>query len=115
MLSNVDTERPRGNTTMDKQYHIINQCLALLKQSGMPTIKKLRVEIQLIQMKRLLLNDALPTEVRCGSCGEEVFEGLLNQMHGVCCGSCDGDALSQLMDRIGDMLTILGSEHPSPR
>ena len=40
---------------MDNQYRIINQCLQLLKQSEMPTIKKLRVEIQLIQMKRLLL------------------------------------------------------------
>lgn len=95
---------------MDNQYRIINQCLQLLKQSEMPTIKKLRVEIQLIQMKRLLLNDALPHEVKCGSCGEEVFEGLLNQMRGICGGGYDGEALSELMERIGGMLSILGSE-----
>jgi hypothetical protein len=100
---------------MDNQYRIINQCLQLLKQSEMPTIKKLRVEIQLIQMKRLLLNDALPNEVRCGSCGEDVFEGLLSQMRGICAGSCDGDALADLMSRIGGMLTILGAEQASPR
>ena len=100
---------------MDNQYRIINQCLALLKQSEMQTIKKLRVEIQLIQMKRLLLNDALPTEVKCGSCGEDVFEGLLSQMKGICGGNCDGEALTQLMDRIGGMLTMLGSDHASPR
>ena len=47
---------------MDHQYSIINQCLQLLKQSDMPTIKKLRVEIQLIQMKRLLLNEAIPKD-----------------------------------------------------
>ncbi|GFO61444.1 hypothetical protein GMST_37690 [Geomonas silvestris] len=99
---------------MDNQYRIINQCLQLLKQSEMPTIKKLRVEIQLIQMKRLLLNDALPSEVRSGSCGEEVFEGLLHQMKGICCGGYDGEALSELMERISGMLSILGSEQASP-
>lgn len=99
---------------MDTQYRIINQCLQLLKQSEIPTIKKLRVEIQLIQMKRLLLNDSLPNEVKCGSCGEEVFEGLLHQMRGICSGSCDGEALTQLMDRIGGMLTILGADQASP-
>jgi len=95
---------------MDNQYRIINQCLQLLKQSDMPTIKKLRVEIQLIQMKRLLLNDAVPKEVRCGPCGTEVFEGLLSQMRKICGGNCEGEALSELMDSIGGMLTILGSE-----
>ena len=99
---------------MDNQYRIINQCLQLLKQSEMPTIKKLRVEIQLIQMKRLLLNDALPNEVKCGSCGEDVFEGLLSQMRGICSGDCDGEALIELMERIGGMLTILGSERAPP-
>jgi len=95
---------------MDNQYRIINQCLQLLKHSDMPTIKKLRVEIQLIQMKRLLLNDALPAEVRLGSCGEDVFEGLLQQMRGICSTGYDSEALRDLMDRIGGMLSILGSE-----
>lgn len=100
---------------MDNQYRIINQCLQLLKQSEMPTIKKLRVEIQLIQMKRLLLNDSLPSEIRRGSCGEEVFEGLLYQMRGLCGNGYDGEALSELMERIGGMLSILGSEQAVPR
>jgi hypothetical protein len=100
---------------MDNQYRIINQCLQLLKQSEMPTIKKLRVEIQLIQMKRLLLNDALPIEVKCGSCGEDVFEGLLSQMRCICGGTSDGEALTDLMERIGGMLSSLGAEHAPPR
>lgn len=93
---------------MDQHYSIINQCLQLLKHSDLPTIKKLRVEIQLIQIKRLLLNDALSKELLCGSCGEEVFEGLLTQMRSICNGGGDGDALSDLMKRIGGMLTMLG-------
>ena len=100
---------------MDTQYRIINQCLQLLKQSDMPTIKKLRVEIQLIQMKRLLLNDALPHEVKCGSCGEDVFEGLLAQMRCICSGNNDSDALTELMERIGGMLAILGAQSAASR
>jgi hypothetical protein len=95
---------------MDHQYSVINQCLQLLKQSDMPTIKKLRVEIQLIQMKRLLLNDAVSSQVMHGSCGEDVFEGLLCQMRRICGGNCESDALSELMSRIGGMLTVLGGE-----
>lgn len=95
---------------MDQQYTIVNQCLQLLKQSDMPTIKRLRVEIQLIQMKRLLLNDAIPNDVKCGSCGKDVFEALLSQMRRICSESYEGEALSDLMDRIGGMLTVLGGD-----
>ena len=95
---------------MDHQYSIINQCLQLLKQSDMPTIKRLRVEIQLIQMKRLLLNEAISKDIMAGPCGKEVFEGLLGQMRGICGGNYEGDHLPELMNRIGGMLTILGGE-----
>lgn len=95
---------------MDHQYSIINQCLQLLKQSDMPTIKKLRVEIQLIQMKRLLLNDSLTSDLTRNSCGDDVFEGLLSQMRGICGGRYEGEALTDLMDRIGGMLTVLGGD-----
>lgn len=98
---------------MDHQYSIVNQCLQLLKQSDMPTIKKLRVEIQLIQMKRLLLNDNVPSEVLCGSCGEDVFEGLLFQMRGICGGNCEGEAVADLMNSIGGMLTALRGDQPA--
>ncbi|GFO54650.1 hypothetical protein GMSM_16570 [Geomonas sp. Red276] len=96
---------------MDYQYSIINQCLQLLKQSDMPTIKKLRVEIQLIQMKRLLLNEAIPKEAESGVCSEDKFEGLLSQMRRICGGNYEGEALTSLMDRIGDMLMVLGGDH----
>lgn len=95
---------------MDHHYSIINQCLQLLKQSDMPTIKKLRVEIQLIQMKRLLLNDSIVKEIRNGSGGDDLFEGLLSQMQRICRGSSEGEAVTDLMDRIRGMLTVLGGE-----
>jgi hypothetical protein len=98
---------------MDHQYSIINQCLQLLKQSDLPTIKKLRVEIQLIQMKRLLLNDTLAKELRFASCGDDVFEGLLSQMQRISRGSSEGDAVGDLMERLSGMLNVLGGEQAS--
>lgn len=98
---------------MDHQYNIINQCLQLLKQSDIPTIKKLRVEIQLIQMKRLLLNQELSKSKLLESCGDAAFEGLLCQMRGISGGSAGSDALADLMSSIGGILTQLGGNHPS--
>jgi len=104
-----DNTTHQGNI-MDNQYRIVNQCLQLLKQSDLPTIKKLRVEIQLIQMKRLLLNDGISKEVRNGSCGDDVFVGLLCEMQKICDGNADGEVLAELMDRMAGMLSVLGSE-----
>jgi hypothetical protein len=95
---------------MEHQYSIINQCLQLLKQSDMPTIKRLRVEIQLIQMKRLLLNEDISHELKSGPCGRDVFEALLNQMRNLCGEGSERDLLPDLMERIGGMLTVLGGD-----
>lgn len=94
---------------MDHQYIIINKCLQLLKQSDMATMNKLRVELQLIQMKRILLNHNVPHELKYASCGEEVFEGLFSDMRRICEGSCTEVAIIDLMGRIGTMLTRLGA------
>ena len=95
---------------MDYKYSILNQCLQVLKQSDMPTIKKLRVELLLIQIKRILLNDDLSNKNKSGCCGEGMFEGLLNQMRGICGGNYEGSCLSELMDRMGGMLSTLTGE-----
>ena len=61
-------------------------------------------------MKRLLLNDTISKDIMSGPCGNDVFEGLLNQMRGICTGSCDGEVLRELMERIGGMLVVLGGD-----
>jgi hypothetical protein len=96
---------------MDYQYIIVNQCLQLLKQSNLPTMKKLRVEIQLIQMKRLLLEeDELSGKVTCGPYCESDFDGLLTQMGKICGGNYEGETLTDLMERMSGMLTVLGGQ-----
>jgi hypothetical protein len=97
---------------MDYPYIIINQCLQLLKLSDIPTIKKLRVEIQLIQMKRLLVNDSISNDPK-REYGEDVFEVLLCQMRRISEGSCEGNDLVDLMNRIGGMLAVLGGDQAS--
>lgn len=100
---------------MDQHYSIINQCLQLLKQSDIPTIKKLRVEIQLIQMKRLLLNDNMSREVMNRTCGEEVFERLLAKMRKIAKGNPEPEELTELMKCIAGMLSVLGGDHTPQR
>jgi hypothetical protein len=93
---------------MNEQYNLINEGLLLLKQSDIPLVEKLQIEIQLIKMKRLLLSDAMPSEVTRMVCGEESFEALLSQIRGICAGDCQQNSLNLLNDRIEDMLTSLG-------
>jgi hypothetical protein len=100
---------------MGEPYSVINQCLLILKQSDLPITKKLHVEIQLIQMKRLLLNDAIPREgAPCRCCEEDMFKELLRQMQMVCKGDIEGGPLADLMDSIDGMLVTLGTEQHIP-
>ena len=93
---------------MDEQYKLTNQCLLLLNQSEMPNIEKLPIEIQLIKIKRLLLNDALPSDIKSGRCGQKAFEELLCQIRGVCSGTGEEDSFLQLNEQIGLLLNALG-------
>lgn len=92
-----------------EEYKRVNQCIELLKETHLPTIKKLRVEIQLIQMKRLLLADEVPTESRCGSCGQPLFDGLMDQMGKICGGNFDGETLTEQVERLSWLLTAVGN------
>lgn len=95
---------------MGYQYIIVNQCLQLLKQSNLPTIKKLLVEIKLIQMKRYLLDDdEFSSKQKSWSCGENVFDTLLSQMRKIRCGHNE-EVLTDLMERMSGMLTVLSHQ-----
>jgi hypothetical protein len=94
---------------MGYRYSIINQCMQLLKESDLPTIKKLRVEILLIQLKRRLLDEELSAEPKAGPCGEEAFEDLLNMMRRTCCENCESEMVGNLIDRMGGVVNELSS------
>jgi hypothetical protein len=96
---------------MGHRYSIVSQCMQLLKKSQMPTIKKLRVEILLIQLKRLLLDYDLDKEPKIGPCGEDAFEELLNQMHSICSEDYESEKISELMAKMGSVVTELTESH----
>lgn len=100
---------------MDGQYRIVNECLLLLKQSEMPIINKLSVEAQLIQLKRLILrNEDASSDLKCLSCGDDVFRKLLCQMQRICADRSARDDLTDFTDHLGYMLTALGGNPTFP-
>jgi len=86
---------------MTPQCFIVNECLALLKQADMPPIKKLRIEIQLIQMKRLLLRNDFPAE----SC-EDILREMLSELRRVGKGEHDADTVSTLIRYMGRFVNM---------
>ncbi len=97
---------------MDYQCGIINECLHLLKQSSMPTRKRLRLEIQLIGIKKLLVYDrGISKNIEHWPNGFDMFEELLRQMQRTLGRSGEEDALVNLID---GMLTVLGDDNASP-
>jgi len=86
---------------MTPQYCIVNECLVLLKQVDMQPIKKLRIEIQLMQMKRVLLDDNFPLE----SCKDPLREVLFD-IRRIRKGEHDTDTVSSLMERMGRIMNL---------
>lgn len=91
---------------MSPQYEAVKQCLRLLKQSDIAAIKKLRLEIQLIQLLRLLLNEDLP-ETTSGCCSKDAFVGLLQEVSVLHDRGGKGDAVNNLMEHLGTIITAL--------
>ena len=98
---------------MYDQYNIVNQCLKLLKKCDMDEIKRLRLEVHFIQVKRLLLNEAISRKVMNGFFGQHVFEGIRSQIQGMCDGNCEDGSIAELDARIGFLLTAFG-DHAAP-
>ena len=86
---------------MTPQYSIVNECLVLLKEVDMQPIKKLRIEIQLMQMKRLLLDENFPVE----SCGDTLRE-VLSDIRKIRKGEHDTDTVGSLMGRMGRIMNL---------
>ena len=69
---------------MLKQYSIVSKCLSELKSSDLPVIEKLKIEVQLIQTKRILLDYNVEQRVSGVARSEKEFSDLYEQIHFVC-------------------------------
>ena len=75
-----------------KQYCILTRCLHDLRKSDLPLIEKLRLEVQLIQTKRILLDHNVECRVTGLASSEKEFDDLYEQLQHVCnSGGITGD------------------------
>lgn len=93
---------------MSPQYLAARQCLDLLKQCPFSSLKKLRLEIQFVQLIRLLLQDDL-TGSEIGPCSRESFDGVYRRMVLIRHRCSRRDAINSVMEQVGGILEALTS------
>jgi len=69
---------------MLKQYSVLTKCLAELKSSELPIIEKLKIEVQLIQTKRILLDYRVEQKITGVASSERDFNDLYEQIRYAC-------------------------------
>jgi hypothetical protein len=74
----------RRRNPMLRQYDLLNKCLKELKGSMLPAEKRLRVELLLIQTKRVLLKDEVESKVTGDVASEKEFLGVYEHLRRVC-------------------------------
>ncbi|MBJ6727128.1 hypothetical protein [Geomesophilobacter sediminis] len=88
---------------MLKQYRILTDCLYLLKNSHLPVMDKLRLEVQLIQAKRLLLNDEVGNKVEGVASSESEFGDLYRRIQEICAPQPELGQTANLLQQLTDM------------
>jgi len=85
---------------MLKQYQILTCCLTELKASGIPPMEKLKLEVQLIQTKRILLDH----EVKLRVSGVEASEAEFNDLYNLVRLACKYDNANNEVDKVNVQL-----------
>lgn len=65
---------------MNKQFKLIDECLQVLRRCNIPSMQKLRLEVQLFRIKLLLLSDNMSRETKCSICSEGTLLEVYNQL-----------------------------------
>ena len=65
---------------MQRQYNLIDGCLQALRQCEMLPMLKLRLEVQLFQIKLLLLRDDVRREIRRAVCSETALQNIQQRL-----------------------------------
>lgn len=80
---------------MDSRYRLIDDCLKELRHCEIPAMPKLRLEVQLFQIKLLLLGDQLSRDVKGRYCSEAVLQELHHQIVGLREGEATGGSIEK--------------------
>ncbi|MBJ6724056.1 hypothetical protein [Geomesophilobacter sediminis] len=97
---------------MLKQYNVLTKCLTVINIPILPHIEKLRLEIQLILLKQLLLMQPIESKIRGATHSELEFEDLQARIEDICTSLSEdiADRLSEttvLVKRMTDELKLL--------
>ena len=89
-------------------HRVLNQCIQLVKLSEIPAIDKLQAVINLIQVKRLLLDAGMPDDL----CSEESLYEVLCDIKKIYKDGYEVNAVSALVNRLSRTIDTLSAvEH----
>jgi hypothetical protein len=92
---------------MLKQYQILTCCLTELKASGIPAMEKLKLEVQLIQTKRILLDHEVKLRVSGVEASETEFNDLYNLVRFACKYDNANNGVHKVMAQLQDIINGL--------
>jgi hypothetical protein len=69
---------------MLEQYHVVNKCLLELQKSNLPTTVKLKLEVQLYHLKRVLLLEEVAAVVKSDADNKREFMEMYDAFRHVC-------------------------------
>jgi hypothetical protein len=99
---------PIRRDEMLKQYLILNMCLSELRKLQRPNVERFKLEILIIQIKRLLLEDEIEARIKDDAVNEGSFIELhakLKNTHGSDFDSMNMEDLIHSADKVKHMLT----------
>jgi proline dehydrogenase len=94
---------------MLKQYRILTSCLSELKKSDIQTMEKLKLEVQLIQAKRVLLEYEVEHRISGVEASEAEFHDLYDHIKKVCSSNCANDEIGRVASRLQKIIGELRS------
>jgi hypothetical protein len=92
---------------MLKQYKVLTSCLSELKASNLPVIDKLKLEVQIIRLKRVLLDHEVAHGVLGVASSEQEFNDLYGHVRSACSSSSSGRGTDELSSHLHDIKTGL--------
>jgi hypothetical protein len=99
---------------MIRQYDLLNRCLKELRSASFPAMGKLKLELQFIQVKKILLDWEVEYRLRGNAESERQFLGLYEQVRQICSSSyveSEAEKLILCLDKIKAASQFTGALH----
>jgi hypothetical protein len=98
---------------MLKQYHVLNKCLSDLKTSSLPAMEKLKLEVELIQTKRILLDHEVERRVAGVVDSENDFNDLYHMVRHASASDDSKEWLNKVISQLQKIRNSFKLDMPS--